>query len=72
MKINQGQSRIQEHCCAATPAALAAKQGRREGTYDFGFGDETHGFGPAVSNGRIIESSRRRRIYRDRIRFIKL
>jgi len=72
MKINQRHSKTQEHCWAGAPSALAAKQGRCEGTFDFGFGDETDGFGPAVSNGRVIDSSRRRRIYRDRMRFIKL
>lgn len=71
MNVKQSESQRLERWAVA-PAALSTKQGRGEHTYDFGFGDESHGFGPAISNGRVIDSRRRRRIYHDRIRFIKL
>ena len=32
-------------------------------TYDFGFGDATNGFGPAVRNGRIFEKTKRTGIF---------
>jgi len=32
-------------------------------TYDFGYGDQTHGFAVAISNGRAVEKISRRNIF---------
>ena len=36
---------------------------RPEQTYDFGFGDRSRGYAFSISNGRIVENTRRRNIF---------
>jgi hypothetical protein len=51
--------------------ACAAKAVAPSQTYDFGFGDVTHGYGPGVRNGRIFVKTKRKSIFFNKHNIVK-
>ena len=53
-----------------TPAT-ATKSVAPHQTYNFGFGDQYQGFSLGVSNGRLIEKTKRKAIFFNKHRIVK-
>ncbi len=51
--------------------ATATKSVAPHQTYNFGFGDQYQGFSLAVSNGRVIEKTKRQAIFRNKRIIVK-
>jgi hypothetical protein len=53
------------------PPATATKSVAPNQTYDFGFGDQFQGFSLCVSNGRLIEKTKRKAIFINKHNIVK-
>ena len=55
-----------------TTPANAMKSVAPRRTYDFGYGDNTHGFGLEIRNGRMVEKTVRKVIFFKKHNIVKI